>query len=46
MIRFGLAAAALIAMTGLAGCGSVPLPQHQASVEAIQSLRGGGTWRR
>jgi hypothetical protein len=25
----------------LAGCGSIPLPQHQASVEAIQSLRSG-----
>ena len=25
----------------LAGCGSVPLPQHQASLDAIQSLRSG-----
>ena len=41
MMRFGLIAAALAAMVSLAGCGSVPLPQHQASVEAIQSLRGG-----
>jgi hypothetical protein len=42
MKRWGLAAAVLAAMTGLAGCGSVPLQQHQASVEAIQSLRASG----
>jgi len=44
MMRLRLAAGGQIAILALAlaGCGSVPLPQHQASVEAIQSLRSSG----
>jgi hypothetical protein len=41
MTRLHFLAAACLSLA-LAGCGSVPLPQHQASVETIQNLRGSG----
>ena len=41
MARWYVFAAACLSLA-LAGCGSVPLPEHQPSVEIIQNLRASG----
>jgi hypothetical protein len=41
MIRFRFMVAACLSLA-VAACGSVPLPQHQPSIEAIQAVRASG----